>query len=129
MAIEPLRNAVEKENVLAMNGGENSCVLRGSLEDSWASSKVRELFTGRWDEVIYCSVQCLLPRGGEDFGVSPGLLGSPRPRDAGEEKFPFCLDGSSWGGVIPDTHELVFKDWFILLLPPNKTSFSSSEQY
>ena len=50
---------------------------------------------------------------------------SARPSNAGEEKFPFCLDGSSCVGDVPDTHELVFKDWCFLLLPPKKTPFSS----
>ena len=35
---------------------------------------------------------------------------SPRPGDAGEEKFPFGLDVSSCVGDVPDRHELVFKD-------------------
>lgn len=61
---------MEKENVLAMNGGENSCVPGGSLEDSQDSSKVRGLFAGGWDKVIYYSVQCLSSTDSGDFGVS-----------------------------------------------------------
>lgn len=37
-------------------------------------------------------------------------LKSLRPSNAGEEKLPFCLDGSSCVGYVPDTHELVLKD-------------------
>lgn len=60
---------MEKEREMVTNGGENSCVLGGSLENSQASSKGRGLFAGGWDEVIYYSVQCLSPMGGGDFGV------------------------------------------------------------
>lgn len=52
-------------------------------------------------------------------------LRSPRPSGSGEEMFPFCLDDSSCVGDVPDTHELVFKDWCFLLLLPKKTSSSS----
>lgn len=53
-----------------MNGGENSCVLGRSSENSQASRKVRGLFAGGWDEVICYSVQPLSPMDGGDFGVS-----------------------------------------------------------
>ena len=66
----PLGNSAEKDNVLAMNGGENPCVLGGSLENSQASSKPRGLFSGGGNEVIYYSVQCLCPMDSGDFGVS-----------------------------------------------------------
>lgn len=40
---------------------EKEEVLGGSSENSQAAGKVRGLFGGGWDEVIYYSVQCFSP--------------------------------------------------------------------